>query len=111
AFDARGRHRVHIGHDEETARGGEVSRREDAHARTAGAEGYFRLRQDLAFLLLVAAIGDADIRLEAGFDLARRLADPLDAVIADERDLGTFQRGDHTGGEADDAGRAEDRNF
>ena len=99
--------KVTVRYDEETARSGKLSGGEDAHPCAPRAEGHLALRQNVEFLLFVTAVNDADINLEPRFDFASCVTDPLDPVIPNEHDIGAFQCGDHSGGEADDASRTE----
>src|SRR5262249_41336 len=102
---------VDVRYDEETARSGKLSGGEDAHPCAPRAKGHLALRQNVKFLLFVTAVNDADINLEPRFDFPTGLPDPPNPSIPHNHHTAPFQCGDHSGGEADDASRTENRDF
>ena len=107
AFDARRRHGVDVGDDEQVLGECLVLVGDDAHAGGGGGEDHLGIGDDRALLLRrLARLGD-EVDTEALLGHLGRLDDAVDAAMGDERDFGAFQRSDDRGGEADDAGGAE----
>ena len=109
AFDARRRHRVDVGRDQQFRGACDLGGVEHAHARFRCAQHDFRRRENRLPLLRRRAVGDDNVDAEPAIDLSGVARGALRSVAPDEGDGGALERGDDARGGSHHAGRAEDR--
>src|SRR4051812_17168625 len=111
SFDAGGRHRIHVGGDQQIFRGRDLRLGEYLYASAASGEDGLGFLEDTDLLCIVATISRIYVGAETHLDLHRRVGHALDPVVADQRHGGAFEGRDHGSREANHPGRAEHRCF